>query len=601
MSGHRIDLPVALRALEVRRITDLGPRMRRLTLGGEQLGRFEVDGLALAELRSPAPDDHVKVFPPPLDGGDPVLPVQRADHLDWPGDHSVVSRDYTVRRLDLDAGEVDLDVVLHEGGVASGWAARARPGDVLHVAGPRSSTIAPEAEHLVLVGDETALPAIGRWIEEAPAATRVTALVLVQDAEDHQDLVRPGGGELDLRYLHRAEGADVVAELAALPPLGDAYVFAAGEHALVTGVRRLLREREHPSERSRLVGYWRQGVDEHEAHVAGHRLTDLAELLTPHAVRVAATLRLADHIAAGADRVAALAERTGAEPVTLAALVEHLADRGVLTYGGDGRIGLTPVGDALRDDHPSGVRRRLDHRSAHSHLDRAWGGLLATATGAGTGFEDQFGAPFWDHVHGDAALAASFDGYMAEWAYEWVPAVRDVHDWTRYRHLVDVGGGMGLLLAELLGVAPGATGTLVELPATVASARWWFAERGLADRAEAVEGDFFEALPAGDAMILAQVLHDWPDAEAARILGRCAEALDGRGPEARVLLVERLVEPGSGPVGNAPMRLLMRNLFGSTERPLGDLADLAAGCGLRIVATTPVVHGLHLLELAVAR
>jgi len=601
VSGTLVSHPIVLRELRVARIADLGPRMRRITLTGEQLGAWQGGGWSHPAFRSDAADDHVKVFPPPPGGGRPVLPAQADGHLDWPGDHSVVHRDYTVRRHDAAAGELDLDFVIHDGGVAATWVAGVEVGDVLHVAGPRSSHLAPEVAHLVLVGDETALPAIARWIEEAPPATAVTALVEVADEADEQAVARPGGGRLDLRFVHRAAGEDLLAQVRSLGAFGDAYAFAAGEHALVARLRQHLRDdRGLPADRIRAVGYWRRGVSEQEAHAAGHRLAEMAELLTPYAIRTAATLRLADHVHGGADTAAALADRAAADPVTVAALVEHLADRGLFELSDAGRIGLTPLGEALRDDHPSGARRRLDDASAHSHMDRAWAGLARTAAvaGTGTGYEHTFGTSFWDHVHSDPALASSFDGYMAEWAYQWVPAVRDAHPWSAYGHIVDVGGGMGLLLAELLSVAPDARGTVVELPATAATATWWFEERGLTARAQAVEGSFFEPLPEGDGIVLAQVLHDWPDDDAARILTSAAEALSGDG--ARVLLVERLAQEGRGRSGHAAMTLLMRNLFGATERSEADYAALARRAGLRVVATTAVVHGLHLIELGPA-
>lgn len=603
---------IALRNLEITRIEDLGPRMRRLTLSGPQLDAFERDGHALPAFRSDGPDDHIKVFPPPADGSTVVLPAQDDGKLLWPADHSAIHRDYTVRRVVAHAGDcgapdaIVVDFVLHEGGVAAQWATRVHVGDRLHVAGPRASTTLTPVEHLVLLGDATALPAIGRFIEEAPPATSVTALIEVVDAADEQNLHRPGGGELDITWVHRSAGDDLVTRAQALPELSDdPYVFIAGEHSLVRTLRRVFRD-EHglDRDRCRAAGYWRRGLSEHDAHVAGHEIFEMADLLTPYAVRAAAELRLADLIGDGADTVATLAARSGSDRVALAGIVEHLADQGVFTLGADATIGLTPRGDALRDDHPSGIRRRLDESSAHSRMDRAWAGLTHTlrrshpssGSPADTGYATVFGGGFWDQIDDDPAFAAAFDGAMAEWAYEWVPGVRDAHDWHRYRRIVDVGGGMGLLLGELLAVAPDATGAVVELAATVASARWWFDQQGLAGRAEAVEGSFFDPLPRADAIVLAQILHDWPDDDAVLILTRCAEALAG--DDARVFVVDRCVDPDSARTGQAASVLRMRNLFGAKERSRTGIEALAAACGLRVVADTPSSHGLHVFELA---
>ena len=591
MSGRHVDHPVALRELTVARVTDVGPRLRRITFTGDQLGPFHQDGFDLPGFVTAAPDDHVKVFPPPAGGGSFSLPAQADGHLDWPDDHSVVHRDYTVRRYDADAGELDIEFVLHEGGAAATWAAGAEPGATLHVAGPRSSFGYPAAAHVVMVGDLTALPAIARWTEEAPAATALTVVVRTVDASDRIELRRGDGTPVEVRWVDdpTVDLGAVVAELPEFDP--DVFVFVAAELSDVAAVRRHLRDdRGLAADRFRATSYWRRGGSAEADHEAEHAIEHLADLLTPFAVRVAASLRLADHVVGGASTTAEVAAAAGADPVTVDALLRHLAGRGVFAVDGD-RVSLTGPAAALVDDHPSELRRRLDLSGAEGRMHQAWSGLLHTATTGEPGYEQVFGAGFWDDLHSDPALASSFDGYLARWATVWVPRVRAGHDWARYAHVVDVGGGMGLLLAELLHEAPDARGTIVELPTTAATAAWWFEQQGVADRAATAPGSFFDSLPSGDAVVLAQVLHDWPDDDAVRILARAAEALTDGG---RVVLVERL---RSAADGQAAMTLLMRNLFAGTERDLDDFAALAGRAGLAVVGTSDLGVGLHLIEL----
>ena len=595
MSSGLTNHPIVLRRLTVGRIQDLGPRMRRITLVGPELDSFERDGWSLGPFVTQAPDDHVKVFLAGPDQSEPVLPAQADGHLDWPHDDSAVNRDYTVRRFDAAAGELDLDFVVHSDGVATDWVRSVEVGAEVAIAGPRSSHIRPSADLAVLVGDETALPAIGRWIEEAAAGTRITAFVEVEDADDHQQI--DSAADVSVTYVHRASGDHVEDHVRTLGPLGEsAYAFVAGEHGFVQRVRRVLNgELGLPRNRCDAVGYWRKGVNEADEHELAHELRERADLLTPYAIRVAATLRLADHVEDGATTVSALAEATGADPTALGGLVGHLSTEGIFTLEAGGEIGLQRLGRALLDDHSGGERRRLDLDGADAHMDVAWAGLRHTVTTGQPGFDVVFGRGFWDHVHADPTLAASFDGSMAEWAYSWVPSVRDAYDWTRHRHIVDVGGGIGLLLTEVLGAAPDATGAVVELPATVATARWWFSERGLAGRAEAVEGSFFDALPEADAVVLAQVVHDWPDPEAATIL---ANARDAVRPGGRVLLVERLLgDQELHQAAHAPMVLLMRNLFGATERSEEHLVDLAEQAGLVHRATHRAGMAMNIVEL----
>ncbi|MCB0978230.1 MAG: siderophore-interacting protein [Acidimicrobiales bacterium] len=586
--------PAVLRTLDVVSVFDVGPRLRRVTLAGTDLGPFERDGITHPGFRSDGPDDHVKVFLAP--DGDPggfvKLPVQADGHLVWPDDHSVTHRDYTVRRHDPDRMELDLEFVLHGNGPGAAWASAATPGSRLTVAGPRTSLIVEQVAHLLLIGDETALPAIARWIEEAPPSTSVTVLVEVDGAQDEIALARPSG-VLDLRWTHRATGGSCVEALRSLPPFDeDTFAFAAGEFSMISAARRHLKEeRGLPPDRCRVASYWRSGMTTEQEHLEQHRLEELGDLLTPNALRVAATLRLPDLVEGGATSAETLAEAAGGDLVTIEAIVHHLATKDVFTVTHDGRIGLGGLGRLLLDSHPHGTRRRFDLSGAEAHMHAAWSGLLHAATTGEPGYPVVHGVGFWDHLRADVDLARSFDGYLATWAAMWVPSVVQAHPWNRYGHIVDVGGGMGILLAEILGSAPETKGTLVDLAAPVANATWWFGEKGIADRARAVEGDFFEELPSGDAIVLAQVLHDWPDDQARSIAARAGDAA---GREGRVIVVERL--RGQDGRSHADMTLLMRNLFAATERTETELVEVLADAGLEHVETTPAGDALHVLE-----
>lgn len=588
---------VGLRVLEVVAVDDLGPRYRRVVLGGPQLGAFQSNGFEIAPFRSDAPDDHVKIFLPEPGETEPVLPVQDDGHLDWPTDRRPIHRDYTVRRHDPATGELVLEFVLHGDGPGARWAAGARPGDRLHIAGPRTSHVFPPSDHVVLLGDETALPAICRWVEELTDGSRATVVVEVEAPGDELPIVAPETATVDVVYVHRSEGRrllDGLRNLADLAP--DAFYFVAGEHATVTAVRaELLGPLGVDRARTYASGYWRRGVADPEAEDVTHGLAliEMVDLLTPYAVRVMATLGLADLIGAGTDTVVGLATATDCDPDTLGAVVAHLVHKGVLAEDG-GRLSLTGIGLLLVDGHPFDARQRLTLDGAEGRMDAAWAGLLHAVRTGQPGFDAVFGTSFWDAVRADPDFGRSFDEYIARWAEGWVPAAAAAHDWTRYRHIADVGGGSGLLLAAVLDQAPDARGTVVELPTAVDAARERFESSGLGERATAVVGDFFGTLPAADAVVLAQVLHDWPDTDAQWILGRAAEAA---GAEGRVLLIERLLDHGS--VGaHGYVHLLMRNLFAATERRLTDFERLAAAAGLGVESVTPIGAELSLVELA---
>lgn len=167
---HRVSHEIKRRRLEVLRVVDLTPRMRRITLGGPELAGF----ISLGS------DDHVKLLFPQNAEQQAALETL----VLGPGkDNGVMPamRDYTPRRYDLDIGELDIDFVLHGDGPASTWAEQAKPGQFLHIGGPRGSMIVPDIfDSYLLIGDETALPAIARRLEELPAGRRVLAVIEVR-------------------------------------------------------------------------------------------------------------------------------------------------------------------------------------------------------------------------------------------------------------------------------------------------------------------------------------------------------------------------------------------------------------------------------------
>jgi NADPH-dependent ferric siderophore reductase len=250
-------VPRRTTALQVRRTERLTPHMIRVVAGGDDLAAFPDTEYTDRYVKILFPRPGI-AYPEPFDL-DAVRAAQPRE--EWPA-----LRTYTVRAFDPAAGELTIDFVHHgDAGLAGPWAAAAQPGDPLLLLGPGGAYVPdPTADWHLLVGDGSALPAIGAALERVPAGVPVHTLVEVHGPADEQELITPG--RLDLRWCHRdpAHPEQLVESLAALTfPAGRVHAFVHGEAGTVRALRRhLLDERGVPRDDLSVSGYWRRGDDE---------------------------------------------------------------------------------------------------------------------------------------------------------------------------------------------------------------------------------------------------------------------------------------------------------------------------------------------------
>ena len=213
-----------------------------------------------------------------------------------------------------------------------------------------------------------------------------------------------------------------------------------------------------------------------------------------------------------------LATHTSTTPDALRRLLRALTDAGLVAADGDGRYRLTSRGDVLRRDHPSGLRSMALMQTWGPNL-LAWTRLSsAVATDAAT-FEAANGAPMWETLSRYPEELAVFNAAMARRAGLQARTVRAACDLAGIRTVVDVGGGKGGLLAVLLQEEPGLRGVLADRAERGRGGGEIFDRAGVADRCEVRAADFFVEVPSGgDAYVLSNILHDWPDEDCLRIL-----------------------------------------------------------------------------------
>ncbi|MQP65372.1 siderophore-interacting protein [Niveispirillum sp. SYP-B3756] len=246
---RRVRHELRFRQLLVSAVTDLTPSMRRITLTGPALEGFD----------SPGFDDHVKLFFPRPGEQGPVRPVA-PDAM--AGEEKPIMRDFTPRHYDAATNQLTIDFALHESGPAADWARTAQPGDPLGIGGPRGSMLIPLAfDWHLLVGDETALPAVARRLEELPAGSR--AIVVAAVAGPDHELPLTSAADLSLHWVHRplSKGDDADPFLTALAgldfPPGAWFGWIAAEASVSRAVRAWLEtERAANPAWLKASGYW---------------------------------------------------------------------------------------------------------------------------------------------------------------------------------------------------------------------------------------------------------------------------------------------------------------------------------------------------------
>jgi multifunctional cyclase/dehydratase/O-methyltransferase len=313
-------------------------------------------------------------------------------------------------------------------------------------------------------------------------------------------------------------------------------------------------------------------------------------------VHVLAELGVADELADGPRTVAELAKATETHAEALGRVLRVAAAFGVFAEEPDGRFALTPMASALRTGTPDS-QRDLVLFNGDPMLWNSYGELMHTVRTGQPAFDKVYGHSFFTHLRAEPEAGRLFDRAMTQMSRATAALMIDAFDFGRFPRIVDVGGGNGLFLAELLADNPDSRGILLDQPAVVAEAGQRFAEAGLSDRAEVIGDDFFGDLPAGhDAYVLKAVLHDWHDPDALRILRSVRAALTK--PGARLLICEFLVAETNIWDRGKLLDLDMLLRFGGRERNLAEWRVLLAEAGFELV-NDPVPGRWAVLECRV--
>jgi hypothetical protein len=318
------------------------------------------------------------------------------------------------------------------------------------------------------------------------------------------------------------------------------------------------------------------------------------------ALYVAAKVGVADVIDPEPLSADAIAETVGARASPLRRVLRALVAAGVFCELEDGRFASNDASASLRAGAPGRIRDVVINFGEEMY--RSFGELLHTVRSGETAFDRVYGVPLFEYYATHPATEASAAARMLARS---LPVARELATSGLIRGartLVDVGGGTGTLVAEVLRHRAELTGVLLERPGMLALARAYLTEQGVAARCELVEGDFFSSVPSGgDVYILKSVLHDWDDEQCVAILRTCRTAMDA---SARMVIVELILPEHmtASPLtlSAALLDLIMLAYAGGRERTEAEFADLLDQASLRLTSTTKLGAGPHLIEAVAA-
>jgi O-methyltransferase domain/Dimerisation domain len=310
-------------------------------------------------------------------------------------------------------------------------------------------------------------------------------------------------------------------------------------------------------------------------------------------VHAAASLGIADHLAAGPRSAAELAPDTQTHAPSLHRLMRTLAGLGILTEQEHQRFALTPLGEALKTGAPGSARSTL-LAFCGPPFWRSWEQMVYSVRTGQTGFEKVNGAPVFDYLADHPDQAAHFSEAMIGFHGGEPPTVAAAYDFSGVETVVDVGGATGNMLAAILSRHTGLRGVLFDRPHVVRDALPLLTAHGVEQRVAIEEGNFFESVPrGGDAYVLSHIIHDWNEEQCLTILGHCREAMK---PQGRLLIVETVLPTGDTPHQGKVQDMVMLVVPGGQERTAEEYADLLVKARFRLTRVVPTDSVVSVVE-----
>lgn len=314
---------------------------------------------------------------------------------------------------------------------------------------------------------------------------------------------------------------------------------------------------------------------------------------TTQMIIVAAKAGVADALVDGPRSAEELAAAAHVNAQSLYRVLRGLATFGIFKQGPDGRFELTPLAEHLRSDAPGSLHSVALIYSEAWWWD-AWGNMFDAVKTGKTAFNTVHGEDVFDYLNRHPQAGARFNAHMVSVTDAAARFIVAAYDFASARRLIDVAGGHGALLCEILKAHPGISGAVFDRAAVVAGAPPRFEQAGMADRCSFVAGDFFDSVPSGfDTYLLKSIIHDWDDARALKILRNCRRAM---AHDAKLLLVEHIIPENNDRTAGKIWDMTMLVITGGLERTQAEHEALLRAAGFRISAIAPTASGASVIE-----
>jgi SAM-dependent methyltransferase len=264
---------------------------------------------------------------------------------------------------------------------------------------------------------------------------------------------------------------------------------------------------------------------------------------------------------------------------------------GIFAEDTQGRFGLTPLAELLRKDVPGSLYHTSLYIGA-PHSQAIWGQLLHSVKTGETGAQHLYGMSAWDYRQQHPDLNDLFNGYMTELTSTDSVNFMQAYDFAGINKLIDLGGGHGTFVAEVLKANPQMRGIVFDLAHVVSGATPVLEAAGVADRCETIAGDFFGDLPRADGYLLKSILHDWDDDDSIRILQNVRRFIE---PNGKLLIVDHVIPPGNQAHPGKQVDMIMLVVLGGRERTEAEFRTLLARGGFELKQISPT-EGQSVIE-----